>query len=57
MFSSVDAATALEAWRTAASVAKLPPATPCVVATTGLGQAADLESWREAAVDLVAGLL
>jgi hypothetical protein len=57
MFSSVDATTALEAWRTAASVAKLPPATPCVVATTGLGQAADLESWREAAVDLVAGLL
>jgi hypothetical protein len=57
IFSARDASAALASWLATSAPAGLDPRTPCVVATTGLGQAADLDAWREAAVDLVAALL
>jgi hypothetical protein len=57
VFSALGSATALDQWQAAARAAKLDPQTTCIAATTGLGQAADLEAWKESAVELVAALL
>jgi hypothetical protein len=44
-------------WSAAAAAKRLDPRTTCVPFATGLGQAADLDGWREATTDLVASLL
>jgi hypothetical protein len=57
VFSAREGTATVEPWLAAARASRLDERTPCIPVETGLARAADLEAWKDSAVDLVAALL